>query len=274
MVSDIEFFTVYPSGFDRFKEFDKAMEDAARESFPGETSSLFHVDNTYVCRERLPFMERKLLTFDAVAMGKTVVGPDVISLLPRITIDNINLRDIRDILTHRIFSVLYYGFPLKERGELEQYRYSLAKNSLDLMTVLLVNHGQLVSGFANRLERVKRLQVDADIKQYFEYCLSVKLGTDSKARYSIAQMESMFVRLVKDLKKEFRIPVRNGIVNARHVTRRYLGIVKRTIKYKHWSGTSQLKRLVICFEKKEQLNKRDLLDNLVRNGYPSIVEDK
>ena len=270
MVSDIEFFTVYPEGFTAFRQFDDAMADAVRRVFPEQTCALFHIDNTYVCRTRLPGMERKLLTDDAQMRGRTVMGQDDLPRLPRITLENINHWDIRDILTHRVFSVLYYGLPMKHKGQMEQYRYSLAKNSLDLMTVMLVAHGQLASGFINRLELVRRLPVEERVKSYFAYCLSLKLGTDGVPGCTVEEMEQMFISLVRELDKQFRVPVRNTVMNRRHVTRRLLGMSKRAVKYKHLPRRGQLKRLTRRLEQNQILTRQDLMDNLVKNGYPVI----
>ena len=173
MLSDIEFFTIHPSGFSDFNSWNKILDDTRFEVFDGDMSLLFHIDNTYVCREKLPDLERKLLTFDARNMGITVVGEDFKNLIPEIDIHNINYYDLKDIMTHRVFSVLYYGFPLKRSGDEISYQYSLAKNSLDLMTVMLVKYGQLLSGFGNRCQAIQRLNVDERIRQYFQFCLSI-----------------------------------------------------------------------------------------------------
>lgn len=268
MVSDIEFFVVHPDDFDRFAKFDAVMEEAAKTHFTAAKTSLFHIDTGYVSRGQLPRMERKLLTFDAMNMGKTVVGQDVVGLLPHITLDNVNLMDIRDILTHRTFSVLYYGLPLKAEGKTEQYRYSIAKNSLDLMTVLLVSHGQLISGFANRLEQVRQLPIDPAIKNYFGYCLSLKLQTDCDTAYSVEEMETLFLQIVKDLQNRFRVPLKNRFINAKFVTRRYLGMLKRALRYRHLPAAGHLGRLVRQYEEKRPLTETQLRDNLVINGYP------
>ena len=137
MLSDIEYFTIYPDGFMAFSEYNEMCERAKNEVFGNQKSSLFHIDNTFVKKEALCYMERKLITYDAKCMGKTVVGEDCVKLLPEITIENINLCDIKDILTHRIFYVLYYGKEMGEKGKTEEYKYLLSKNSLDLMTVIL-----------------------------------------------------------------------------------------------------------------------------------------
>ena len=157
MVSDIEFFTVYPEGFSDLKGYLEYCDNVANEVFGKDNSSLFHIDNALVCVNSLALLERKLLTYDAKRMGKTVVGKDYISLIPEINLKNINLWDIKDILTHRVFSALYYGLPLKNAGNEAEYRYNIAKNSLDLMTVMLVNHKILESGFINRYNKIKEL---------------------------------------------------------------------------------------------------------------------
>lgn len=268
MLSDIEYFTVFPSEVKNIGDFAAFEKEAAREVFGESNSSLFHIDNSFIKRENLPIMERKLLTFDAKKMGKTIFGEDAVLLIPEIDIKNINLVDIKDILTHRVFSVLYYGLPLKQEGKLEEYKYSLAKNSLDLMTVLLVINGSLISGFINRLEEVKKLQTDEKIKNYFEYCLSIKLSSECEYEFSVEEMEDIFLYLVKKLSKEFKIPLKNIAVNLKFVLRRVLGIIKRAIKYRHIPSLCHLKNLIKTFEAKKALTKKQTKNNLVINGYP------
>lgn len=268
MLSDIEYFTVYPDGFDGLAAFADFSKEVQREVFADQDSSLFHIDNTFVRRESLPRMERKLLTYDAIQMGKNVVGEDCLSLLPSITVKNINLCDIRDILTHRVFSVLYYGLPMKREGDMEGYRYSLAKNSLDLMTVLLVSRGLLESGFIRRLERVKTLPVDEQIKKYFAYCLSIKLSTACDITFTIEEMEQQFLLLLKNLSHSFRVPLGNKWINRRFVLRRRMGMVKRALRYRHLPRCGHLKSLIASFEKKLPLTYRQLNNNLIINGYP------
>ena len=269
MLSDIEYFTVYPDGFSGLAEFADFAKEAQREVFADQDSTLFHIDNTFVCRESLHRMERKLLTYDAAKMGKTVVGEDCVPLLPTITVENINLCDIRDILTHRVFSVLYYGLPMKRAGDVEGYRYSLAKNTLDLMTVLLVSRGLLESGFVRRLELIKTLPIDEQIKKYFAYCLSVKLSMECEEKFTIEEMEQQFLTLLKNLSHSFRVPLRNKWINRRVVLRRRLGMVKRALRYRHIPRCGHLKSLIATFEKKVPLTYRQLNNNLIINGYPT-----
>ena len=269
ILSDIEYFIVCPDDFAEQSAFIDFAKETQREVFFDQDCSLFHVDMGFVRRSDLPRMERKLLTFDALRMGKTVMGEDCISLLPHITLDNINLCDIRDILTHRVFSVLYYGLPMKREGDLEGYRYSLAKNSLDLMTVLLVSHGVLESGFIRRLELVKTLPIEERAKEYFAYCLSIKLSSECAYTFTIEEMEELFLQLLKELSRSFHVPFGNVWRNRRVVLRRRLGMVKRALRYRHLPRCGHLKRLIASFEQKLPLTYRQLSDNLIINGYPT-----
>lgn len=269
LVSDIEFFTVYTEETASFKEYDEFITLYAKEVFGENASSLFHADNSYVPKSRLKSMEKKLLTYDAVHFGKCVVGENVMPLFPKIDIHNINLYDIRDILTHRVFSVLYYGFPIKEQGKEPEYRYCLAKNSLDLMTVLLVENGILESGFINRYKQIKELSIDEKIKEYFDYCLSLKLGEPYDTFFTTEEMESIFISLVKELNRKFRLKTENILTNIKHIIRRRLGMLKRALKYKNIAFSKpHLNRLIASFDKREKITEKEIKDNLVLNGYP------
>jgi len=271
LISDIETFVFYPQGLSDLSKFENYCQKYAKEVFADNISTFFHVDNSYILLDNLPRLEKKLLAFDAIKMGKTVVGKDVKELMPKITLDNINLYDIRDILTHRVFSVMYYGFPQKKAGNIEQYKYSLAKNSLDLMTVLLVEHGILESGFVKRCALVETLPIDNKIKNYFNYCLSIKIGGDCKYNFTVEEMENIFITLVESLLKSFKLKFSNFKANAKNITRRRLGIIKRAIKYKKFClPIRHLKSLISSFKLGKDLTKKQIKNNLVLNGYPVV----
>ena len=257
LLSDIEYFTVFPDGFDGRAAFTDFAKEVQREVFVDQDSALFHIDNTLIRRESLPRMERKLLTYDAAHMGKTVVGEDCVPLLPTITVENINLCDIRDILTHRVFSVLHYGLPMKREGDEAGYRYSL------------VSHGLLESGFIRRLNLIRTLPIDERLKAYFAYCLSIKLSTECVDAFAIEEMEEQFLCLLKDLSRSFRVPLKNKWLNRHVVLRRRMGMVKRALRYHHVPRAGHLKSLIASFEKKIPLTYRQLNNNLIINGYPT-----
>lgn len=274
LISDIEFFTIYPEGFARFQEWETDFRNTAKRIFKDQSSSLIHVDNSFVSIKKIKHLEKKLLLFDAIKMGKTVVGKDYKHLLPPTDINNINFIDLREILIHRLVSVMYYGTPLKQSGNLTEYRYSLAKNSLDLMTVLLSENGILISGFKNRLEAVRGLDIPNRYKDYFEYCLQIKLSLPQSKAFDIPVMETLFIELVEVLYKSFKIPFRNVVVNTVPIVRRQLGKIKRGLISKHIALGDLTEKLISCYHNGMVLSMEVLLDNYVINGYPLIENIK
>lgn len=269
LLSDIEYFTIVPDDFTYYNKFNEALETSKGIVFKGFNSSLFHIDNSYLRRSDLSVMEKKLLTFDASKFGKIVLGEDVLKLLPEISIDNINPIDIHNILIHRVFSVLYYGRPLKQANQLDQYKYCLAKNSLDLMTVILFENGVLESGFINRYNAIEKLNIEQRIKDYFGFCLALKLNDVPYQKFSIEEMEVIFSSIVSSLDTSFKYPLKNILSNRKHITRRCVGIMKRSIKMKYLVLYPQLPRLLAILNSNNTLNRCDILDNYVRNGYPA-----
>lgn len=276
LLSDIEFFTIYPHGFNQFEVFNKAIEEAACMVSEETGSSLFHVDNSWIPKNDIGRIERKLLTFDAQEKGIVVFGEDVKKLLPRIDLNNINLEDISDILTHRVFSILYYGSNMPHNEKSIEYRYLLAKNSLDLMTVMLAKNGILVSGFIEKAEAVNELSIKEEEKNFFNYCLSVKLGTKVKHSFTISEMENMFIYLCEELSCSFRIPVSNRVMNLVSITRRRAGMIRRAIITMHLPKyrSTHLKNMIQTYKLKQTLNNTQLLDNYVLHGYPSNYKRK
>ena len=202
-------------------------------------------------------------------MGKTISGENRLDLFPKIDIHNINLVDIRDILTHRVFSVLYYGLPLKAANRMDEYRYSIAKNSLDLMTVILVNNGLLKSGFQRRLMELQHLEIDDRMKAYFTYCLNVKFSENIDADFSIEEMENFFIFIVEKLDMQFEYHLSNFISNFTSIIRRKMGVLKRGIIKKNFkfSQRRHLHRLISEY-KDGKITVSSINDNFVLNGYP------
>lgn len=271
IVSDIEFLTLVPIGFSKYHRLNEVFEIAKKTCFPDQKSSLFHIDNGIGSGGYdMSGLERKLITYDANVFGYTVVGKDYKNTLPKVTYRNINMLDIWEVLVHRVFSVLYWGKPLKDAGKYEEYRYNLAKNSLDLMVVLLVNNNQLISGFANRLETIKKLNIKKELKQYFEYCLSIKLSLSCEYSYTIDEMEDLFIRIVEQQDHDFGCHLSNYFCNIKSIVRRRMGQIKRMLRIEHIPSTQHhhLNRMVNILKNGSSINDRVIKDNIVLNGYP------
>ena len=270
LYSDIEFFTVVPSSFNKKGLFAEEIQKTAAECFSKYGGDLFHVDNTFLEKESIKMIERKILTFDAKNMGKMMMGDNCLHIFPYIDIKNINLEDIWDVMIHRMFYVSYYGTNYRKNGDTEGYRYTIAKNSLDLMTVLLAKHGKLVSGFRQKLEALKEFNIPKEYYDFFEYCLMIKLRIPKTVEYSIEKMEQMFVEIQKELFGTFNIPYNNRIKNWRYIVKRRLGILKRMCKKKTitFGRNYFFYNLLNKYQKGECLTDRDLVQSYILNGYP------
>ena len=178
--------------------------------------------------------------------------------------------DIYDVLTHRCFSILFYGEKLLKEGMLDQYRYCLAKNSLDLMIVLLVEEGHLVSGFLQRLKELEKLQLDLRYTNYFRYCLSIKYGEVPTNSYSIDEMLSLFVEITEIANSHFKSKPTNLFCNFKSICRRRLGIAKRAILAKRivFSRKRHFLCLLCCLKNKSKLQHKSIVNNYVLHGYP------
>lgn len=270
ILSDIEFFTIYPKCFNRFHDFDCIIEELRQKYFSNQNNNLFHIENTYICKGKLRFIEKKLITYDALMTGKNVVGKDVKSYMPRITLRNINYIDIKDILAHRIFSILYYKFSKPKDNSSDEYHYVVSKNILDLMIMYLLIHGKIASGFANRLHLLKRSNILPEKHVVFEHCLAIKMKTQPKNSFSTEELEKEFLFLSSDLFQHFSIPWRTYYYNFFHIVRRKLGILKRSYKIRTFPITQNkhIKLMLEDFSKRQISDDKFIVDQYILNGYP------
>lgn len=271
IISDLEFFTICPSGFNRTEEFNKEIEIAKVLTFKDQNSVLFHIDNTYIREEEVPHLPRKIITYDAMNMGKVIIGDKyIIDKFPKISFDNINMEDIWDIMVHRMFYVLYYREIFKQSNNIDEYRYTIAKNSLDLMTVILACHDILNSGFKAKLEAIQKLNISKDFKKYFSYCLDIKFNIQPSTEYEIDEMEEIFMRLINYCKIHFKIKMKNQIVNIRYVIKRRLGILKRIIMFRKMTYGRNVffGKLIQLYKNSDKLPKEIIKESYILNSYP------
>ena len=269
MLSDVEFFVVYPADFCVLPAAKQQIEHLAKSSFSGQKSSLFHVDATFVSSDRLPRMEHKLLIYDAVHYGKWVVGRPLPQRLPQVTEKNLNRYDIRDIVDHRAFSVLSYGSILKQAEEFLQYRYVLAKNSLDLLTALSAQYGCLATTLAQRAQVLGQLALPQESREYLKQCLNYKANPQAEADLSIAQMHKQFLNLAQYTADTVCVPAFHAVKHARHCLRRRAGQFKRSLQYRHFVFKNHQKQLLLALQREQKLTPSQRRDHLVLHGYPA-----
>lgn len=273
IISDLEFFTIYPSSFSNNKAFEAEIQNGKNLFFVDQDSILFHIDNTFICLEDIPKLPRKVITYDTKNMGKVVVGnKQIIDLFPSVSLENINREDIWDIMVHRLFYVLYYGDALKQSKQLHEYRYTIAKNALDLMTVILASHNIINTGFNAKLESIKELNLSKEYKDFFSYCLDIKFNNSAKSEYEISQMEEIFIKIIYYCQLHFKVGLANRVSNIRFILKRRLGIIKRMISCRQitFGRKHFLKKLINVYNTDRKLSKSMIKESFVLNSYPKL----
>lgn len=224
LISDLEFYVVYRGRRPDLRRLRDRIEAAGRVFTDKGALDSFHIDYAVLSLGQLKRLERSFLTFEGKRFGRCMSGEDVTRFLPDVTIQNINLYSIRDIPAHRMFSVLYYG--KHHSGSEAEARYFLAKNFLDLGTVLLAMRGQLVGGMTARMAALDRTDLDKSLKASLHRCLAVKSGVPC-ADWESGEMERHFLQLSLTLHRTFRVRVSNSLQNLPRLVRGRLGILKR-----------------------------------------------
>lgn len=268
LVSDIEYLIIYEEGFitnNLRDEIDRLNQIYVNASH----SSTFHIDYSFIKRSDLKNLERKLLVYDSKMSGALIIGREVVDDFPEININNINLIDIRDVIIHRVFAVSFYGDAI-DNHESDEYSYLISKNMLDLMTVILASKGVLISGFGNRLNYIEDNNLCPELLEVFKQCLAVKLNCLTERTYSNEELRSIFIKTCDDLFFHFKLYPKNNILNFYSIIRRILGIVKRSIIYRHMVEFGYYNRLSYNFKSEDHITRRIMLDNLVVNGFPTL----
>jgi hypothetical protein len=145
------------------KSVDKNDELRLSKCFGGlecnlSNNPLFHIDFSYINKRQLRNLPFYLKHYETYGNGVVIYGQDRLSLFPKITLKNLDFKDLNEILIWRLWSMLLY-FPAKimqeqMQGTNEQtqkiYKYVLCRNFLDLITWVLPIKGILRAGFRQR----------------------------------------------------------------------------------------------------------------------------
>jgi hypothetical protein len=154
--SDYEFLAVTERRLSSRERQDIARRLAALERDFAQRNPLFHIDVIFRERHRLRSMPPIIFTYELKANAQVLEGEDVRSLLPEVTLENLDLRNTNEILIKRLWAVLLHlprRFVLGPASEAERRvaGYVLCRNALDLTTVLLPHGGVLLPTYRERV---------------------------------------------------------------------------------------------------------------------------
>lgn len=155
--SDYEFMVVTPRRLSTVEQRGIRRKAEALARGFGYRNPLFHVDVLFRERRRLGQMPRTIFTFELKRNAQVISGPDVRGLIPEVNLGNLNWRDTNEILYRRLWAILLAtptAFVQGRGDELSEatMSYLLARNALDLSTVLLPRQGVLLPTYRERVE--------------------------------------------------------------------------------------------------------------------------
>jgi len=150
---------------------------------------LNHIDVSFLTPLRAGLLPRIVQTFEVKERGLPFHGEDMRPLLPNVTLYNLDLRELNDILLWRLWAILFY-FPmdwmlnrsLRQFDWRVRHVYVLCRNNLDLLTWALPYEGILLSSFRERYsyahEHWHELGIASSFPEEFiafqKLCLEVK----------------------------------------------------------------------------------------------------
>ena len=167
--SDIEFIVVIDRADLKFK---KNFHDEIRKLNSSLSFGVrFKVDYVINTWSDLKKADKKIFIFDSKNKGIDLSCNSVVSVLPDVTINNINFSELNDILLHRMKAVIADipedVFTSEEISP--ELCMSISKNSLDSTTWLFPYEAEkLLSGFKERLEVWKAKKNQLNIFDFFD----------------------------------------------------------------------------------------------------------
>jgi hypothetical protein len=156
------------------------------ESF-GLRSPLFDIDYGLVPLQKLKLIPPSLWSFEFVERGLLLFGREVRSNVPSVNVTNIDLGNLRWIIVVRLWSYLknlrLVYRELSNDDEISRHkRLLVARNLLDIPTILLPHFDILISGYSSRNKYLEALPHDMLAKiggiSIFNEALHVKLNPE------------------------------------------------------------------------------------------------
>ena len=121
---------------------------------------LFHIDVIIREEKRLKTFPPIIFTYEMRSNGKTIFGHECLAQIPKVSLDNLDLKNTNEILFKRLWALLIHlpeSFIFEKSLSIRQRRvwgYVLSRNALDITTVLLPHQGILLPTYQQRVEKL------------------------------------------------------------------------------------------------------------------------
>jgi len=165
LLSDYELQAVTPSSPPADKQAALSERLRALKSDWDVGGPIFDIDVTVNSRAELfvkRFLDRTLFVYDAIATGHTVYGRDITAYLGSPSPARIDGRYLNQLVPTRLHNQLYLT-PRKvassdaTAAERTVYRYTLARNCLEIATILTPQRGHFRPAFGERIDELERV---------------------------------------------------------------------------------------------------------------------
>jgi predicted nucleotidyltransferase len=165
LLSDIEFLIVIgkKGNVERITEL---LNKNISRIYSRETSGLFHIDYSIYYENKLKFLDKRFINFETKYCGQVFWGDKtILAKFPDITIRNMNYSELQTVVIHRMYSVYKY---LKILQDETDKIYILARNMLDIVTIILPYEKILLPTYNFRVNSVKNIMHREGLEKYFE----------------------------------------------------------------------------------------------------------
>lgn len=156
----------------------------------GKDSPLFHIDCSYISRKTLHHLPLWIRNYESKQIGKVILGQDIRSELPEINCDNLDYRELAEVILWRLWAMLLYApkewlFPkenVNQKTE-ELFSFVLCRNALDLTTYLLPWEKVLLPSFKERVTYINEHYAELQLKQYFDTAFPEYLNSCLRGKF-------------------------------------------------------------------------------------------
>lgn len=233
LFSDIEFVIIADGRINKKQQIilKRQLQELAKEFQPN--NPFFDIAVEFFSLRKFKKLPFKVRFYELKESGKVLLGQDVRNLIPEFNWGNRQIKDANNIILRRLFSILLH-FPKqlfdleKNNSAREAFKYVLARNSLDIATVILFEKGIFLSTYKDKVDYIISNQSNfindfgPDFPIFFKKCLKIKLEMDFSQDFL-----GLFEDTIENLKRLLAYILRkNGV----KVNKSLLSVIKNTKK--------------------------------------------